>query len=62
MSEIRQEAGSITMSTWTDGYPHWVKIEIYGVQMPALRLSDLHDIRYAADRMIAKMAEAGCKP
>jgi len=59
MAMLMQKAGSVQLRTFTDGYP--LRIELHNLGQDAeplvLGVDDLHDLRYACDRMLAKVAE-----
>lgn len=59
MAMLMQKAGTVQLRTFTDGYP--LRIELSDTSSEAqplvLGMDDLHDLRYACDRMLAKAAE-----
>lgn len=55
--KIEQKAGGFTLTTFTDGCPHFVKVVYRGDEMTGLMLSDLYDLEYACKRMIANLEE-----
>ena len=56
MAKILTSAGKFQMECWTDGSPVWVKIFVDGKELERLYLvtDDLHDLIFAAQRMIQK--------
>jgi hypothetical protein len=59
MAMLLQKAGSVQLRTFTDGHPLRVELTTpSGTDtIMVLGVDDLHDLRYACDRMLAKVAE-----
>lgn len=56
---LLQKAGSVQLRTFTDGWPLRVELTTPpGTDaVMVLGVDDIHDLRYACDRMLAKVAE-----
>ncbi len=57
---LLQKVGDIQLRVFTDGYP--LRFELTDLNNPdtdalVLHSDDLHDLRYAIDRMLIKVAE-----
>lgn len=58
--KVEQNAGDFTLRYWTDGYPHWISLEFEGEELrTTLQINDIHDLRYACERIIATFPEKG---
>ena len=67
---ITQSAGRLRLSTSTYGHPYWMELEIDGEKImhpngagTHFKPSDMHDLRYCIDRVLAELeAETGVRP
>ena len=56
--KIEQSAGSITLTSFADGYPIFTNIDFEGITVIShATVNDLHDMRYALDRQIAQIEQ-----
>ncbi len=55
---VHSSAGPVMLEASTDGYPHWVRVHIDGVQVASLHHHDLPDLVYAAHRLAEKLTAA----
>lgn len=55
MSIIKQSAGDMKLTVYTDGWPLQFYLEDAQGQQMRLSLSDIHDVRYAIDRVLDQL-------
>ncbi|PHP18772.1 hypothetical protein CG471_16015 [Sphingobium sp. IP1] len=58
---IKQKAGDIEFTAYTDGYPIQIVARLHAGQIDSvdyrLSVNDLHDLRYCVDRVLAQLQE-----
>lgn len=58
---IKQKAGDIEITAYTDGYPIQIVVRLHAGQIDGvdyrLSVNDLHDLRYCVDRVLAQLQE-----